>query len=68
MSEAIEFEAAVYSVRTVVTDHGIHITFELPETAIPQMAMLAECRRQGIYLHVKATATDDRPKPTKPRY
>ncbi|MHB8962005.1 MAG: hypothetical protein ACYC5K_02510 [Saccharofermentanales bacterium] len=49
MAEAIVFPAAVYKVQTL-TDSGIRVTLDLPETAIPQMAMLAECQREGIPL------------------
>lgn len=49
MSEKIVFPASVYKVQTL-TDNGIRLTLDLPETAIPQMAMLAECRRDGIPL------------------
>jgi len=54
MDYGIEFDAEVYSVRTIATDHSIRVTLSLPETAIPEMAMLAECQRQGIYLHLIA--------------
>ena len=49
LAEAITFPAAVYKVQTL-TDSGIRVTLDLPETAIPQMAMLAECQREGIPL------------------
>lgn len=49
---AIKFQAEVYKVQTLATDNGVRVTFDLPETAIPQMAMLAECQRQKIYLDV----------------
>jgi len=51
----IKFEASVYKVQTL-TDHGVRVTLDLPEDAIPQMAMLAECQRQGIYLTFTAKA------------
>jgi hypothetical protein len=54
MGETIRFEAAVYKVQTIATDNGIRLTLDLPETAIPQMAMLAECRREGIPLVFEA--------------
>jgi hypothetical protein len=57
MSEVIKFEAAVYKVQTL-QDHGIRVTLDLPETAIPQMAMLAECQRQGIPLLFEVKAID----------
>jgi hypothetical protein len=56
MAEVIRFEAAVYKVQTIATDNGIRLTLDLPETAIPQMAMLAECRREGIPLTFEARA------------
>lgn len=49
MPAEIKFQAAVYKVQTLV-DGGIRLTLDLPETAIPQMAMLAECQRDGIPL------------------
>ena len=57
MGDAIVFEAAVYKVQTLV-DGGVRVTLDLPETAIPQMAMLAECKRQGMALLFTATAID----------
>jgi hypothetical protein len=49
----ITFEAAVFKLQTLV-DHGIRLTLDLPEDAIPQMAMLAECQREGIPLVFEA--------------
>ncbi len=49
--DAITFQAAVNQVRTLA-DGGIRVVLDLPEDAIPQMAMLAECKIQGIYLSV----------------
>ncbi len=49
----IRFEAIVYKVQTL-SDNGIRITLDLPETAIPQMAMLAETKRDGIPLEFVA--------------
>jgi len=54
MTEKIEFEATVYKVQTLV-DQGIRLTLDLPETSIPQAAMLMDCKRQGIPLKFKAT-------------
>jgi hypothetical protein len=45
----IQFPATVYKVQTL-TDMGIRVTLDLPEDCIPQMAMLAETKRQGIAL------------------
>jgi len=54
---AITFPAEVYKVQTL-TDGGIRVTLDMPEDAIPQMAMLAECKRQGIPLLFNATAIE----------
>lgn len=51
---SITFPAEVNKVQTLA-DGGVRVTFDLPETAIPQMAMLAECKRQGLYLMVSCT-------------
>ena len=55
----IEFQAAVYKVQTLATDNGVRVTLDLPETAIMQMAMLAECQRAGVALDVVCTPIDD---------
>ena len=52
---AIKFPALVAKVQTLA-DNGLRVMFDLPETAIPQMAMLAECKRQGILLRVECKA------------
>lgn len=57
----IEFSASVYKVQTL-TDNGVRVTLDLPETAIPQMAMLAECQREGIVLRFVATEADEKPR------
>lgn len=56
MSDQPEFSfpAIVYKVQTIATDNGIRLTLDLPESAIPQMAMLAECKRDGIPLFFTA--------------
>jgi hypothetical protein len=51
--EPIEFTAVVYKVQTLV-DCGVRVTLDLPETAIMQMAELAECKRAGVALRVTA--------------
>ena len=56
----IEFTGSVYKVQTL-TDNGVRVTLDLPETAIPQMAMLAECQREGIVLNFKASEADATP-------
>lgn len=54
MAEAvIKFDAIVYKVQTL-SDGGIRLTLDMPETAIPQMAMLAETKREGIPLEFTA--------------
>lgn len=55
----ITFPATVYKVQTLI-DGGIRITLDLPETAIPQAAMLMECKREGIALILKATADEQK--------
>jgi hypothetical protein len=47
----------VYKVQTLV-DGGIRITLDLPEQAIPQAAMLMECKRQEIPLRFEARASE----------
>jgi hypothetical protein len=51
MSDAIIFHATVYKVQTL-TDGGVRVALDLPETAIMQMAQLAECQRFGVVLDV----------------
>jgi hypothetical protein len=51
--DAIVFNAIVYKLQTLA-DGGIRLTLDLPETAIPQMAMLAETKREGIPLEFTA--------------
>lgn len=53
--EKIKFDAVVYKLQTLA-DGGIRLTLDLPETAIPQMAMLAETKRQGLALSFEASA------------
>jgi hypothetical protein len=55
----IKFIAEVYKVQTLV-DGGVRVTLDLPETAIPQMAMLAECQRDGIPLVFVATVEEEK--------
>ena len=57
MSEPIKCLAVVYKVQTL-TDHGIRISLDLPETAIMQMAMFAECQRMQVLLDVQCTPQD----------
>ena len=50
----IEFQAVVYKVQTLV-DGGLRLTLDLPESAIPQAAMLMECKREEIPMRFIAT-------------
>ena len=59
----VRFQAAVYKVQTLVSDNGVRVAFDLPETAIMQMAMLAECQRAGVALDVVCTPIDNKDKP-----
>lgn len=59
----IRFPAAVHKLQTLV-DGGIRVTLDLPETAIPQMAMLAECKRAGLPLIFNAEVDKNGAKPT----
>ena len=52
VSDVIEFVAEVYKVQTLATDGGVRVTLNLPETAIMQMAQLAECQRFGVPVRV----------------
>ena len=56
--DAIRFVASVYKVQTL-TDNGIRLTLDLPETAIPQMAMLAGCQREGLALVFEAREAEE---------
>ena len=53
MTEPIQFVCTVEKVQTLV-DHGVRVSFDLPETAIMQAAMLMECKRMGVVLEVTA--------------
>jgi hypothetical protein len=56
MENAIVFDAIVYKLQTLV-DGGIRVTLDLSENSIPQMAMLAECKRSGIVLKLECSAS-----------
>lgn len=49
----IRFDAVVAKVQTLA-DGGIRLTLDMGENAIPQMAMLAETKREGIALVFEA--------------
>ena len=57
--ETVEFVASVYKVQTLATDCGVRVTLDLPETAIMQMAQLAECKRAGVVLKFTAQVQQD---------
>jgi len=59
MSDAIIFDAVVYKLQTLV-DGGIRVTLDLSENNIPEMAMLAECKRSGIVLNVECTQANSK--------
>lgn len=50
--KGVAFTAEVYKVQTLV-DGGLRVTFDLPETAIAEAALLMECKRDGVALRVK---------------
>ena len=52
--EAIQFVAAVNKVQTL-TDGGIRVILDLPETEITAMAQLAACQVDKIYLNILCT-------------
>ena len=51
----IRFDAIVYKVQTMA-DGGVRLTLDMSENAIPQMAMLAQTKVDGIVLDVQARA------------
>ena len=51
MGDAIEFDAIVYKVQTLV-DMGLRVTLDLPETALIAVAQLMACKRENLVLHV----------------
>lgn len=53
----IEFPAEVIRVQTMESG-AIRVILDMPEYCIPQMALLADCKRQGTYLQVVATEND----------
>lgn len=50
----IKLMAEVVKVQVMQLDNAIRITLDLPETAIMQMAQLAECKRAGALLDITA--------------
>lgn len=51
----IRFDAIVYKVQTMA-DGGVRLTLDMSESAIPQMAMLAQTKVDGIVLDVQVRA------------
>jgi hypothetical protein len=51
----IKFDAIVYKVQTLA-DGGVRLTLDMSENAIPQMAMLAQTKVDGIALEVEVRA------------
>lgn len=56
--DAVVFSATVYKVQTLV-DGGLRVTFDLPESAIPQASRLMEFKRTEHPLRVACAASDD---------
>jgi hypothetical protein len=58
VESSIVFHAEVAKVMTMA-DGSVRVWLDLPETEIPQMAMLAECKRMGIYLAFEASVDEN---------
>jgi hypothetical protein len=54
----VEIVCEVSKVQTLA-DGGIRLTLDLPEQAIPQAALLMDCKRRGVPLFVQATPQED---------
>ena len=54
MSDAIEFDAVVYKIQTLI-DQGLRFTFDAPETAIIAAAQLMAVKREGLVLRITLT-------------
>ena len=59
-SPVIKVTVEVHSYKSTV-DQGIFVTFALSEDAIAELAMFAECKRQGIVLDLEARAHKNSP-------
>lgn len=46
-TDEIKFNCQVVEVKVMRSDSGIRVILDLPETAIPEMALLAESKRRG---------------------
>lgn len=60
MADTITFPATVYKVQTL-SDNGLRVTIDMPEDCIAQMALLAECQRNGYELTITAQRADGLP-------
>lgn len=56
--DVIRFPCEVSKVQTLA-DGGIRVTLDLPETAIPAMALLVECKRRGLALEAELKPNHD---------
>lgn len=56
--DAVCFDAVVFKVATL-TDGGLRVTLDLPESAIAQAARLMEFKRAEQPLRVACAASDD---------
>lgn len=63
MSKPIIFDAVVFKVATL-TDGGLRVTLDLPESAIPEVARLMECKRNETALRVAIAEQDGDDKDT----
>lgn len=52
--ESLTFPANVYKVQTL-SDGGIRVTLDMPETEIMALAWLAQCQVQGVVLSLCCT-------------
>lgn len=55
----INFACEVIRVQTM-QDGAIRVILDLPEYAIEQMAMLVECKRQGLAINATLTPTSSK--------
>lgn len=53
--DPIRFQCVVYKVQTL-TDNGIRVTLDLPETEVVALALLASCQMRGAVLLITAEA------------
>ena len=52
--DTLTFPAAVYKVQTL-SDGGIRVTLDMPETEIIALAWLAQCQVNGVVLSLHCT-------------